>query len=99
MTAEKKAKKPALLSIEEAMNLGITKLRLPHWAHHDDHIEIVVIPDARSGKNYLGPWVTMHFPTSGPLIGGSPKKEVLISGVGNTADKAWLPYVEERLVS
>lgn len=46
-----------LISINQAVIKGITKLRMDHWASAEDHIELYI---DRIGK--LGPWVKLWSP-------------------------------------
>jgi hypothetical protein len=41
------------MKIKEAMEKGLTKLRLPHWANPDAHIELY-----KDERGY-GPWATL----------------------------------------
>lgn len=82
---EKAPPRPTIMSIAAAAAAGITKLRRENWAFRDDHIELDLI----DGK--LGPWFTLHLPTSAQLIGAEPTQRQLL--LGHDLDEvAWEPY-------
>jgi len=72
-----------LISINDAAENGIDRLRLPKWAM-EDHIKI----DVFNGK--LGPWVHMYSPFNLECNGRDPV-DVLIDNCDIDA-KEWMSY-------
>jgi hypothetical protein len=66
---------PNLITIDEAVRLGITKLRAPHWADRTAHIEISV--HEVDGKNVHGPWVRLYDPSSQESLGEPTPQKIL----------------------
>lgn len=56
-----------LLSLNEAVSLGITRLRLPHWRGGRDYIRIEI---TASGE--LGPRFQLYSPALARLVGQNP---------------------------
>lgn len=77
-----------LISINDAIKTGITRLRLDHWANPEDHIEIY-ITDFK-GEPRSGPWVKLWSPTLEPLGMENPH-EIFITEF-NCDEKCWRPY-------
>jgi len=46
------------MSLRRAKELGILKLRLPHWENKEDHIELTITE--RDGVRSFAPWVWLH---------------------------------------
>ena len=81
-----------LISIEEAKDLGITKLRKPNWLGND-HIEIQIAADA--GIPLLGPWVLLHS-SSNTIVGyDNPHKLLILKFVVDAA--IYQPYLDDSL--
>lgn len=71
-----------LMSINEAMTRGYSKLRLDIWANPDDYMEFSIF-DGRPG-----PWVKLWSPTNG-LIGEPDPQKLLITMLGDLDDPCW----------
>jgi len=74
----------AMISINEAVEQGITRVRMPRWAHDEDHLEIAIV----AGR--LGPWVKLWSPTN-EVIGQKNPQEVLWIGQDNES-QIYEPY-------
>lgn len=74
-----------LISINDAIKIGVTKLRLDHWADPKDHIEIHITVNGE-----LGPWVKFWSPTL-EHIGMKNPHEALITEF-NCDEKCWSKY-------
>ena len=68
------------MTLQEAAQKGITKVRKQRWLCKTDHLELQL-----DGEHIL-PWGTLHTPKSDPAM-----QKVLTIGM-NTAD--WEPYLE-----
>lgn len=77
-----------LISINEAVKMGITKLRSDHWANPEDHIEIYITEF--KGEPHPGPWVKFWSPTL-EHIGMKNPHEALITEF-NCDEKCWSKY-------
>jgi len=44
-----------MISLNEAREKRITKVRLPHWANKSEHLELHITPDG-----LFGPWAKLH---------------------------------------
>lgn len=76
------------MTISEAMQRGIIKLRKQHWAFEDDRIELQQFV-GKDDKAYYGPWATLVSPQSANKAAWRGPQEVLI--LGDTADD-WVEY-------
>jgi hypothetical protein len=76
------------ISINEAVKIGTTKLRLDRWANAEDHIEIYI---ADQVKGWIGPWVKFWSPIN-ERIGQKNPVELLITTMGDLDDQCWTPY-------
>ena len=75
------------MTIMDAIVHGVALLRRREWVVPDDHMELTIY---RGGT--IAPWATLHTPTSGPLIGGPAKQQVLVMTMDKNED-VWEPYV------
>ena len=55
-----------MISINEAVANGITRIRMPHWAIREDYIKLDII----AGK--LGPWLHLYSPMNEEINGRNP---------------------------
>lgn len=79
------------ISIRDAVTKGITKLRLPHWACPDDHVEIHI---DRTGN--LGPWVKLWSPLNEIISGHNPLEFLTITFSKDELDETcWIQYKEK----
>ncbi len=77
-----------LMSINEAVKTGVTKLRLDNWAYKEDYIEIHI---ADPIKGWIGPWVKLWSPLN-EIIGRKNPQEMLVTMLGDLDDKCWRIY-------
>lgn len=75
-----------LISINEAMRRGLTKLRLDKWSNPQDHIELQKL----DAGNY-GPWVKLWSPTAAVCGYPNPQK-LIITMLGDLDDPSWRPF-------
>lgn len=80
--------KQELISITDAVAMGIVRLRLPKWAAPEDHIRINIIVDGDT--NRLGPWVHLYCPFNQECNGRDPV-DILITQFDRDA-KEYVPY-------
>ena len=77
-----------LISINQAVKKGITKLRMDHWANSQDHIELYI---DRTG--YLGPWVKLWSPINELIGQENPQTFPVTVFKGNDLDNnCWRIY-------
>ena len=72
-----------MISIQEAAEKRITKLRMPIWAAKGDHIELHITPDGA-----LGPWIKFH--AEYPVDGMKNPQELIVLGF-DTSKPQWEP--------
>jgi hypothetical protein len=73
------------ISLNEALQQGITKVRIPYWASKKDYIELHITPDG-----FFGPWAHLH---AEHAIEDMPNPyEMLITNLGDMDDKCWEAY-------
>jgi hypothetical protein len=73
-----------LMSINEAVRRGYTKLRLDHWANPDDYMEFTIVVGTP------GPWVKLWSPVN-EIVGNKNPHLMLITMVGDLDDPCWRP--------
>lgn len=73
-----------LISINEAMRRGYTKLRLDKWSNPDDYMEFTII----DGKP--GPWVSLWSPVNEVIGEPNPQKFIILM-LGDLDDPCWRP--------
>lgn len=73
-----------LISIEQAAERGIERLRQPQWATPEDHIKIDIV----NGKP--GPWTRLYAPFNLECNGRDPVEILCVHMNYQSAD--WLPY-------
>lgn len=73
-----------LISIEQAVLLGVDRLRLPRWANAMDHIKIDIV------NGNLGPWVHLFCPMNRATNGDDPFDTPI--GEFETRIPQWEPY-------
>lgn len=73
-----------LISIAQAAEKGIARLRKPVWANQMDHLKIDII------NGIPGPWLHLHSPFNKELTGSDP---VDVLGIGSDYNaKEFEPY-------
>jgi hypothetical protein len=82
------------LSIHEAMQGGIERLRLAKWANPHDHIKITILKDPQTGERMLGPWWELWSPVNEMINGHNPVKNLIVGprGLGDLDDPCWSIY-------
>ncbi len=90
---------PEMISLDDAMLRGITRLRYPTWRHLDDYIkiDIVTIPDQfGTGKSIcIGPWMRLYSVTNNEIHGKNPVEflwALLDKGPTTTREKIYVEY-------
>jgi len=73
-----------VISINEAVQQGIMRLRMPRWAFPEDHIELSIV------NGLLGPWVKLWSPGN-EIIGEPNPKDILWVGQNNN-EQIYEPY-------
>lgn len=73
-----------MISLREAVERGVTRLRRPQWLHPEDHLEIAIVDGRRA------PWVKLWSPKNA-VIGLDNPKEFLMIDVDNEA-QVYEPY-------
>lgn len=76
----------ALISLKEAAERRIERVRLPRWAIPMDHVKLTFARD-----NGLGIWVQLYSPFNKECNGRDPVS-MLVLELGDREAKAWLPY-------
>lgn len=76
-----------LISIKEAANKGIKKIRLDKWANPHDYIEIPILDE----KGTIGPWFKLWSNTN-EIIGQKNPQQISILMMGDLDEKIWSPY-------
>lgn len=71
-----------LISINDAVARGHTKLRMDHWANPDDYMEFMII------DGQLGPWVKLWSPAN-DIVGHKNPHVMLILELGDLDDPCW----------
>lgn len=56
-----------MISLNEAVKNGISRLRRPEWANREDYIEIDLL-----GDGLHGPWVHLYSPMNEDIHGTNP---------------------------
>lgn len=85
-----------LISINEAMRRGYSKLRLDHWANPDDYMEFHIHKGDVVGQPLPpeqwspGPWVKLWSPTN-EIVGNENPHLMMILEVGDPDDPCWRP--------
>lgn len=74
-----------MISIRQAAQNGIQRLRVPHWRLPNDHIKIDII----DGKP--GPWLHLYSELNEEINGRNPC-DILNIGVGAIDDEIYEPY-------
>lgn len=75
-----------LISINDAVKLGIERIRKPMWSDPLDHVKIDII------DGQLGPWIQLFFP-SNKLFNGTDPVDMPTSTVWFGFDeKDYVPY-------
>ncbi len=69
---------PKLISINEAVALGVERLRLSKWADKMDHIKIDILNDPKTGEGTLGPWVHLWCPFNQECNGRDPVSQLTL---------------------
>ena len=72
------------MSLVDAVNLRITRLRKPEWANPFDHVQIHITPDER-----LGLWMQLYCPYNIGVNGRDPVEMLTLDGRN---DKVFVPY-------
>ena len=73
-----------LMSINEAVAKGFSKLRLDKWANPDDYMQFDII----NGRP--GPWVRLWSPVNEIMEQENPQKLIIIE-LGDLDDPCWRP--------
>lgn len=66
-----------MISINEARELGIKYIRMPHWANANDYLELHI-----TESGHLGPWVKL-WSDSNEVIGQENPQNLLITMMGD----------------
>jgi len=75
-----------LISINDAVRDGISKLRMDNWANAEDHIELYLIEGLEAG-----PWVKLWSPAN-EICGNENPHRIMITMLGDYDAKCWRPY-------
>lgn len=62
-----------MISINEAIDNDVTRIRMPKWANREDHLRLTII----DGK--LGPWIELHSPLN-EVLGEENPQQLLVTG-------------------
>lgn len=84
----RKAPEPKLISAREAIDGGISKLRLTNWADPNDHIELHL-----TESGHVGPWVKLWSPVNEVIGSPNPQTLLYMSAVPDPGEKIWEVYV------
>jgi hypothetical protein len=88
---DKQEKTEELISVREAVERGIDRLRLPKWADPFDHVKIDIIEVG--GKKGYGPWMHLYAPFNQECNGSDPVDMLLLANLKFDPDaKEYLPY-------
>ena len=79
-----------LISINEAMRRGFSKLRLDKWANPDDYMEFYIYEDPATHEKSPGPWVKLWSPVN-EVAGNKNPHMMLILELGDLNDPCWRP--------
>jgi len=74
-----------MISINEAVAQGVTKVRKPLWANPEDYLQLDII----DGK--LGPW-THLYSSLNEKIGEPNPQDILFTGVGDLDESSWKEF-------
>lgn len=80
------------MTLNEAIERGISKLRLAHWANPQAHIEFDVIH--ADGKAWHGPWVRLYDSSSHAALRVPDPQEYLWHYLLGGDKEDWQEYVE-----
>lgn len=50
-----------LMSINEAVSKGVSRLRIPKWAIPEDQLHLYIV-EQKDGKRVVGPWAKLYSP-------------------------------------
>lgn len=75
-----------LISINDAVKLGIERIRKPMWSDQFDHVKIDII------DGQLGPWIHLFSPENKMFNGKDPVNLLACNGKFGFDDKAFVPY-------
>ena len=75
-----------LISINDAVKLGIERIRKPIWADQFDHVKIDII------DGQLGPWIHLFSPENKMFNGKDPIDIPTITDRFLADDKDFVPY-------
>ena len=78
-----------LLSINEAIRRGFSKLRLDKWSNPDDYMEFYIF-EHPTGEKSPGPWVKLWSPAN-ELVDMKNPQTLLITMLGDLDDPCWRP--------
>jgi hypothetical protein len=82
-----------LISINDAVALGVERLRLSKWADKMDHIKIDILNDPETGEGTLGPWVHLWCPFNKECNGRDPVSVLAIMEMKGQLDSPeWEVY-------
>lgn len=76
-----------LISLNEATDRGISKLRMTQWTNPHDHISLDLFPDGTHG-----PWVSLWSPANELCGNKNPHKMIMMSFDWDC--KEWLPWTD-----
>jgi hypothetical protein len=75
-----------LISLHEAGQRGIERVRKPIWANPMDHLKIDLVPGG------IGPWLHLWCPFNKQCNGKDPQSFLGLLGGADYNCKEWLPY-------
>ena len=75
-----------LISLYDALEQNIERLRKPIWANTFDHVKIDII------KGKLGMWMHLYAPFNQECNGRDPV-DMLIMADNDPREQEWLPYI------
>lgn len=75
-----------LISINDAVKLGIERIRKPMWSDPFDHVKIDII------DGQLGPWIHLFCPNNKLFNGTDPVNLPSMNGRFGFDDKDYVPY-------
>lgn len=76
-----------MISIQEAAEQGIDRLRRPEWACKFDHVKIDII------DGHTGPWLHLFSPANVAINGRDPANSLVTSwGTGALDAQVFVPY-------
>jgi len=74
------------VTISEAVEQGISRIRKPHWAFPDDVLILSVEWSERLQRHLYGPWGELHSPQMASIEGMRHLEKQMVLVLGDPAD-------------